>query len=607
MKVDIILTGNYLKEANTIRLNIELIDVDANEMIWREPIEVEYENVFALQDIVSAKVIDRLKLQFSQDERARMQNDVSQNPLAYEYYLRSLSYPEDAEGNRLAVNMLRQSIELDSTFAPAWGALGRRTALMGYWELGGKEMSEQAKDFYLKALETNPDLFSALAHLSMLYTEFGETDLAMETAQRMLEVGNVGAGGSTASGRAYVTWVGSQMGLMLATFDASGNVVQSPQAVANSVQISPNRLAGTDAGILIAHIWDTNPYWDPRVLEVDTSGNVVGLEVAENVPAPEQTLGVSVSATSEGRHAVVYVTSDTREVRMRRYDGTGPVDPLPVFVSGDAAPVPPYSALFTQVPSPFIMAAFAYTPSGPSPDVRFFHAPLGPGPVTVGPVLSDLVPGFAGSVSDFDFSALSGGTYAVFLWQEVEREDPNTCGCSVPQPIRVEFFAQLIAAGTSPTAVGAPQSVYLWQVGDPIGPPKTVPLLAPSGVTPGSYTVVWSDDQLRYTTVDAFPVTGVDPRVPVLDDVRLSSFPNPFSTSITISYELPRRGQVDLTIVDVSGKIVARLLSGEAVSKSGSITWNRIGRADSRLPSGVYFARLEFEGGVTARKLVVVR
>ncbi len=417
---------------------------------------------------------------------------------------------------------------------------------------------------------------------------------------------NVGVGGGTLNPRAYVTWVGNQLELVLATFDASGNLLQTPQATANSIQISPTRLAGTDAGILVGHIWDENPYWDPRVLETDVSGNVVGFEVVENVPAPDQTVGVSVSATSSGSHAVVYLTSDTREVRLRRYDGAGPVDPFPVFVSRYAH-FRPFSAVFTQAPAPFIVAAFPYLPPGSSADVRFFHAPLGAGPVTIGPLLSDLVPALAGSVTDFDFQALSGTAYAVFLWQEVEREDPETCECTVPQPIRVEFFAQLIAAGTSPTAVGAPESVYLWQVGDPIGPPKTVPLLAPSDVTPGRYTVVWSDDQLRYTTVDASPVTGVDPQVPPLNDVRLSSFPNPFSTSITISYELPRRGQVDLTIVDVSGKVVARLLSGEAVRKSGSVAWNRIARTDSRLPSGVYFARLEFEGGVTARKLVVVR
>jgi TolB-like protein len=200
LKVDIILTGNYLKEANTIRLNIELVDVDANEIIWREPIEVEYENTFTLQDIVSAKVITRLKLQFSQDERARMQSDVSQNPLAYEYYLRSLSYSQEPEGNRLAVNMLRKSIELDSMFAPAWVAIGRRAQLIGYWELGGKEVANQAKDFYLKALGINPELVSALANLTMLYTDFGETDLAMKTAQRMLEVNPNSAEGMFAYG-----------------------------------------------------------------------------------------------------------------------------------------------------------------------------------------------------------------------------------------------------------------------------------------------------------------------------------------------------------------------------------------------------------------------
>jgi len=233
LKVDLILTGNYLKEANTIRLNIELIDVVANEMIWREPIEVEYKNAFALQDIVSEKIINRLKLQFSQDERARMQIDVSQNPLAYEYYLRALSYPEEAEGNRFAVNMLRQSIELDSTFAPAWGALGRRTHLMAYWELGGVEVAKQAKEFYLKALAINPELFSALLHLTMLYTDFGETDLAMETAQRMLEINPNSAEAMFAYG--YV-------------LRYAGMIEESMTAMTNALKIDPTNPTFKSAG-----------------------------------------------------------------------------------------------------------------------------------------------------------------------------------------------------------------------------------------------------------------------------------------------------------------------------------------------------------------------
>jgi len=188
LKVDIILTGNYLKEANTIRLNIELVDVDANEMIWREAIEVEYENTFTLQDIVSKKVIGRLKLQFSQDERARMQSDVSQNPLAYEYYLRSLSYPSTTEGDLLAIEMLNNSIQLDSSYAPAFAELGYRRQRYGNYGLAGAQEISKAEQAYLRALSLNEELLDALRNLSTLYTETARTEKAVELARKMLTI-----------------------------------------------------------------------------------------------------------------------------------------------------------------------------------------------------------------------------------------------------------------------------------------------------------------------------------------------------------------------------------------------------------------------------------
>ena len=188
LKVDMILTGNYLKEGNTIRLNIELVDVDANEMMWREPIEVEYENAFSLQDIVSEKVIDRLKLQFSQDERARMQSDLSQSPLAYEYYLRSISYPSTTEGDLLAIEMLNNSIQLDSSYAPAFTELGYRRQRYGNYGLAGAQEISKAEQAYLRALSLNDELLNALWYLATLYTETARTEKAVELAKRMLTI-----------------------------------------------------------------------------------------------------------------------------------------------------------------------------------------------------------------------------------------------------------------------------------------------------------------------------------------------------------------------------------------------------------------------------------
>ena len=49
----------------------------------------------------------------------------------------------------------------------------------------------------------------------------------------------------------------------------------------------------TDTGALIACAWDANPYWDPRIIEVDLKGQVLGERVVENTLFPEQTLGVA--------------------------------------------------------------------------------------------------------------------------------------------------------------------------------------------------------------------------------------------------------------------------------------------------------------------------
>jgi len=188
LKVDFVLAGNFLKEANVMRLNIELVDVHSNVMIWREPIEVPYENAFKLQDIVSEKVINGLKIQFSQDEKERIQSNVPRNPLAYEYFLRSISYPSTTGGDKLAIEMLSKSIQLDSTYAPAFSELGFRRQRYGNYGLGGEEEIKKAEQAYLKALSLNSDLVDGLWNLSILYTETARTEEAVELAKRILQI-----------------------------------------------------------------------------------------------------------------------------------------------------------------------------------------------------------------------------------------------------------------------------------------------------------------------------------------------------------------------------------------------------------------------------------
>jgi TolB-like protein/Flp pilus assembly protein TadD len=203
LNVDYVLIGNYLIESESIRLNIELIDVNTDELIWREPIEVNYNNAFELQDIVAKKVIEGMNIQFSEKEINTLGKNTPNDPLAYEYYLRSLSYSSTDKDNKLAAEMLNKSIELDSNYAPAYNQLGLRIHSSIVYGSGKSEDLKIAENLFMKALSIDDELLEAYANLSGLYTETGRTEDAMEITRIMLEINPNNADAHFALGYIY--------------------------------------------------------------------------------------------------------------------------------------------------------------------------------------------------------------------------------------------------------------------------------------------------------------------------------------------------------------------------------------------------------------------
>ncbi len=189
LNVNYILAGNYLKEADTIRLNIELVDLESENMIWREAIQIKYSNVFELQDIVSQKVAEGLKVQFSKEERERMKPDTPQNPAAYEFYLRAVSYPQTIEASKLAIEMLNNSIKLDPNLALAYVELGSRYNQLSQVGKATEKAHENAeKAALLKAISLKNDLLPALAYLALIYTDVGKHEEAHSLLIRALKI-----------------------------------------------------------------------------------------------------------------------------------------------------------------------------------------------------------------------------------------------------------------------------------------------------------------------------------------------------------------------------------------------------------------------------------
>ncbi len=80
------------------------------------------------------------------------------------------------------------------------------------------------------------------------------------------------------------------------------------------------------------------------------------------------------------------------------------------------------------------------------------------------------------------------------------------------------------------------------------------------------------------------------------------NYPNPFNAATVISYKLKVKSFVTITVMDLLGHRVERVVNEEKAAGSHSVRWNA-----SNIPSGVYFYRLTTEGFSETKKLSFIK
>ncbi len=106
----------------------------------------------------------------------------------------------------------------------------------------------------------------------------------------------------------------------------------------------------------------------------------------------------------------------------------------------------------------------------------------------------------------------------------------------------------------------------------------------------------WTELVSVSTRVPEGPTTG--PNTFTL----LQNYPNPFNPSTTISYTIPTRSHVTLSVFNTLGQTVTELVNGEKEAGSYNVTFDAAG-----LASGVYLYRMQAGSFVQTKKLVVVK
>lgn len=130
LRVRYVLEGSVRKVGNRVRITAQLIDSITEGHLWAERYDRDLEDIFALQDEVTQKIVTALAVKLTEDEQGRLVRIYTDNMEAYDYYLRGLEYLYrlTEEGIDQAREMFDKASELDTEFAAAYAFLA-----MSHW------------------------------------------------------------------------------------------------------------------------------------------------------------------------------------------------------------------------------------------------------------------------------------------------------------------------------------------------------------------------------------------------------------------------------------------------------------------------------------------
>ena len=122
-----VLEGSVRKGGSRVRITGQLIDTSTGAHLWAERFDGELEDIFDLQDQVTASVVGAIAPRMEQAEIERAKRKPTESLDAYDYFLRGLAASRQwsREGSNEALPLFYKAIELDPGFASAYGGAAR--------------------------------------------------------------------------------------------------------------------------------------------------------------------------------------------------------------------------------------------------------------------------------------------------------------------------------------------------------------------------------------------------------------------------------------------------------------------------------------------------
>ncbi len=163
-----ILEGSVQKSGDAVRVNVQLIKAANDSHLWADTFDRKLTDIFSVESEVAKAIAEQLRAKLTGQEEQVIAAKPTDNPEAYDAYLRGLAYTLKAGGTSAnylgAQKYLREAVRLDPKFALSWALLSYVDALSYLTEslqatLAVREEARQAAE---TALTLQPNLGEAV-------------------------------------------------------------------------------------------------------------------------------------------------------------------------------------------------------------------------------------------------------------------------------------------------------------------------------------------------------------------------------------------------------------------------------------------------------------
>ncbi len=210
-----VLEGSVQKTGTRLRINAQLIDGATGEHVWASRWDRPLQDIFALQDEITEKIVTELDVTLVEGDQARVWRRSTSNPEAYDLLLRAGEFkpPTKADYDRSKA-YLEKAVRIDPEFAVAWVRLGWTQVVAGYsgWTDAPTVAWDRAIAHANHALAIDPELGEAYTLLTEVMMFKQEQAQAMEYARRAVDLNPSGAD-TQAIVAIHTCWTGDGTGL----------------------------------------------------------------------------------------------------------------------------------------------------------------------------------------------------------------------------------------------------------------------------------------------------------------------------------------------------------------------------------------------------------